>query len=191
MKRLLISVILVIALLVLPVSEALAATSAEVTVTATPSYIAITNLPEDWTINGITGNWLISENTTYYSNPLGDETTPSATVAEGECYFEVTNSSSVNITLTVNFANFTGGDAMTNGNTGSAGATSFGAYSYYSGMTYSAKVIAKNTGSDALKSDIPDTEISIKWGLEITTRTDDWTSGDTQTSTVTMTATAS
>lgn len=174
MKRLLISVILVIALLVLPVSGVLAATSAEVTVTATPSYIAITNLPIDWTINGITGNGLISENTTYYANTTNktsDTTAPSGTVVDDDCRFEVTNSSSVNITLTVNFANFTGGDAMTNGNTGSANATAFGAYSYYKDMTYSNKVIAKNTDSDPLKSNIPATETSIKWGVEITTRT--------------------
>ena len=179
-------------MLVLPASGALAETSQGVLVTATPGYIAITNLPIAWTINGITGNGYISENTTYYSNPVGDNITPSDTVVDGECNFTVTNASSVNITLTVNFPDFTGGDAMTNSNTGSAGATEFGAYSYYSGMTsYSTnKVIAQNADSDPLKSDIEDTETSIKWGIEISTKTNDWSSTDPMSSTITITATA-
>jgi len=192
MKRLLISFILVIALLVLPASGVLAANSAQVEVTAVPGIVSITETQTTWTINGITLSGVISANTTYYANPAGDNISPSATVLANECYFKIDNDSSVNITITVDFGDFTGGDAMTNSNTGSANATAFGAYSYCEGMTdYTAgKVFALSSGSGALKTDLPSTD-NLSWGIEITTRTDDWTSGDAQSANVTITAAAS
>jgi len=190
MKRLLISVILVIALLVLPVSGVLAATSQQVTVTAVPGYISIAETQTTWTINGITGNGFMSTNTTYYANPTGDNITPSATVLDTECYFTITNTSSVNCTITVNFSDFTGGDAMTNGDSGSAGATTFGAYSYHEGMTYAAdKKVAQTTGSPAWSDNLTSDNTTLDWGVEITTQTNDWTSGTAMSGTVTITAT--
>ncbi len=197
MKRAVISVILAVALLILSASGALAADTAQVTVTAVPGIVSITETQTTWTINGITKSGVISENTTYYSNPAGDNISPSAdfggegvAVAAGECYFKIDNDSSVNITITVDFGNFTGGDAMTNSNDGSPEADSFGAYSYHEGMDYSSKVVASSSGSAALKTDLPSTD-NLSWGVEITTQLNDWTSADPQTSTVTVTATAS
>lgn len=190
MKKAVISVILAVALLVLPVSVALADETAQVTVTAIPGIISITETQTTWTINGITGGGVISENTTYYSNPQGDKIIPSATVLANECYFKIDNDSTVNITITVDFGNFTGGDAMTNSNTGSPGATSFGAYSYHEGLVYSSKVVAKSSGSSALKTDLPSTD-NLSWGVEITTQTDTWVSPNQQTAYITVTATAS
>lgn len=189
MKRLLISFILVIALLVLPVSGVLAATSQEVTVTAVPGYISITNTPSTWTINGITESGVISANTTYYSNPLGDNITPSSTVATNECYFSANNTGTVNATITVTFSNFTGaGDYMNNSNDGGNSDNTFGAWSYYDGMTYAAKVLAKESGSTAWSDNLtPGTPLG--WGLEIFTRETEWTSSENMTSTVTITAT--
>jgi len=89
----------------------------------------------------------------------------------------------------VNFPDFTGGDAMTNGNSGSAGATSFGAYGYYSGMLYASKVVAQASGSANLISSLAATT-DFKWGLEIVTQQNGWTSGTSMSSTVTVTATA-
>ena len=149
--------------------------------------ISISNLPTTWTINSLTGNSHILTSTTYYSNPLGDTITPPATVNDSSCYFTVTNSSNVAIDLTVTFGNFSGGDAMINGNTGSAGATTFGAYSWYSGMTYTNKVIAKDIGSAVLYSNF--TGSTLKWGAEISTRTTAWASGTDETATITITAT--
>ena len=189
MKRLLISFILVIALAIVPVSGVLAATSQDVTVTAWPAYIAITNTPDTWTINGITGNGLIAWNTTYYSNPGGDNITPVGTVEVGECYFSVNNTGSVNATITVNFSDFTGaGDNMTNSNAGTNSDNTFGAWSYYEGIDYSAKDFAKSTGSTAWSDNLtPGTPLG--WGLEILTRQTEWTSTENMTSTVTITAT--
>jgi len=166
---------------------AFAATSADVTITGTPTFIAITGT-DSWTINGLTGDSKMDVNTTYYSNPLGDTTSPSATVVDGECKFTVTNASSnVALDLTVNIGNFSGGDAMTNSNLGTNGANSFGAYTYYSGMTYTGKVIGKTTGSAALYSDWSGS--TLKWGIELKTQSGAWTSGTAETSTATITAT--
>lgn len=193
MKRrgitLLVGLVAVIGLLagLLTPSVAFAATSADVTVTGTPSFIAITGT-DTWTINGLTGNSRLYIDTTYYSNPLGDTTSPSATVVDGECKFTVTNASStVPLTLTVNIANFTGGDASTNSNSGSNGATSYGAYTYYSGMTYTNKVVAKTTGSSALITNW--TGSTLKWGIELKTQSNAWTTGTAMSTTATITAT--
>ena len=193
MRRLRLILILgVAALLIIPAGAVLAATSQDVEVTATPSYMSIANAPATWAINDVAdaGGKTILKGTTYYSNPLGDTTVPSDPVVDGECRFTITNTSSVAIDLTVNFPSHTGGDASTNGDTGSAGATSFGAYSYCTGMTYSTgKVIAKITGSDAMKTGLAATT-NIKWGLTYSSQTDDWGSGTAMTSTVVITATA-
>jgi len=188
MKRILKAIAIALTLTILLTQGALAATSQDVTITATPSFISIANAPGTWTLNGITGDSKIAINTVYYANPLGDTTTPSATVADGECRFTITNTSSVAIDLTVNIGDFSGGDTMTNGNTGDNGATTFGAYSWFSGMTYSGKVIAKSTGSAIMKDALaPVTD--IKWGAEIETRTNAWTSATQMTSTMTIIAT--
>jgi hypothetical protein len=191
MKKTLIAILLALALAVIPATGVLAATSDTVTVTAVPSYISIEEIGHTtWTINGISGNGVINTSTTYYANPGGDTTAPSATVAAGECYFEIDNTSTVAIDITVDFDNFSGGTSpMTNSNTGSAGATSFGAYSWYEGLTYTSKVIAKDSGSDVLKDEHP-ADTDLKWGVEISTQTDAWSEGTTQTSTITISAVA-
>ncbi len=192
MKRLLISFILVIALLALPVSGVLAATSQQVTVTAWPGYIAITNTPSTWTINGISGTGFIAWNTYYYSNLGGDNITPvGEPIAAGECYFSVNNTGTVNATITVNFSDFTGaGDNMTNSGDGGNSDNTFGAWSYHEGMAnYSAKVLAESSGSTAWSDNLTPAQGILWWGLEILTRATEWTSTENMTSTVTITAT--
>lgn len=192
-RRWILSIVLALALLLATTVPALADTSQDVTVTATPEFIAIANAPDNWTVNdeGLAGGKTIVIGTEYWSNPLGDTTTPSDPVVDGECHFTITNTSSVAIDLTVNFPHFTGGDAMQNGDTGSGGAGTFGSFSYCTGMTYSTgKVIAKTTGSDPMKDGLAATT-DIMWGLSCDTQTDVWTSGTAMTATpVTITATA-
>ena len=192
MKRLLISFVLALALLVVPVAGALAADDT-VLVTATPSFLGITNSPDTWTLNGIAGDSVIQPATTYYSNPLGDTTAPAgATVATGECYFTITNTSSVDTFVDINISNFTGGsDEMTNSDAGTNGAGVFGAFSWYEGMTYPAdRVIAKTTGSDNLMTDNLTAETNLNWGMEILTQSDAWDGGTSSTATITITLTA-
>ena len=133
----------------------------------------------------------IAISTTYYSNPLGATTQPTeAGILDTECRFTITNTSSVATDLTVNFIHFTGGDAMQNSGTGSGGVGTFGAYSWPSGAVYSTgKVIALNAGSAVMKNALAATT-NIKWGLTLSTQTDEWTTGAAMSSTVTITATA-
>lgn len=151
------------------------------------SVIAITNTPNTWLVNGITGKGTLSTNTTYYSNPLGDTTAPSATVDKTECRFTVTNASSnVPLDLYITFSNFSGGDTMDNSNDGTNGATTFGAYAWYEGMTYSNKVIAKTIGSSIFYNEWTGT--TLNWSVELKTRTDAWTTATNSTATITITA---
>lgn len=173
----------------------LAAETDTIVVTASPVFIAIDNSPDTWTVNGCLipavgkeGDGKIRKNTVYYSNPLGDWDVPSATVVDGECQFTITNTSNVGTDITINFPNFAGGDAMTNSNTGSNGATSFGAYSWYSGMTYTNKVVAKSSGSDLLISNLGATT-NKKFGMEVKTQSNAFTSATAMTSSVVLSAT--
>lgn len=171
-----------------PVGMAFAAPSAQVTISGAPTYIAITGT-DTWAINvGTNGDGKIDPATTYYSNPTGCNLSPSSTVSTGECKFTVTNASStVPLSLTVNIANFTGGDAMVNGNDGSGGVGEYGAYVYCTGMTYSAKVLAKSADSVPFKINF--TDASLTWGIELSTQTDVWESGVATSTTATITAT--
>lgn len=196
--RIAIVFVAVLALLVSTSVPALAATSQDVTVTATPAYITISNSPSTWTINDLgtgteNGKGKILTSTTYYANPVNgnhDTTPPSATVLDAECNFTVDSTgTTVDIDLTCNWGDFSGGDAdMTNGDTGSAGATSYGAYSYWSGELYANKVLLKD-GASAVAYDGLTAAASIKWGVEIATQTDAWTGGSSSTSTLNVTAT--
>ncbi len=192
MRLKLVSVLVALALALLLGVPVYAATSATVTITATPAYIAITNDIATWTLNGITGDSTIVEDTIYYSNPGGDTVAPSVTVVDGECRFEVTNTagSSVSVDFTVDIGDFGGGsDNSTNSDNGSNGATTFGAYSWYSGMTYASKVVAKVTGSDPMYTVGLAPAGTLKWGAEIETQTNAWTGGSSSTATMTITAT--
>ena len=184
MRKTLIAILMALALAVVPAAGVFAATSQDVEITATPAYISITNAPGTWTINGILGSAVIDTNTTYYSNPLGDTTSPTVGGAlAGECRFTITNASTVAIDLTVVFPDHIGGDASTNSNTGSNGATSFGAKTYFTGQTSAEWVIAQNAGS-AVGYDGLAATTNIEWGLIYVSQTNAWTSGTSMTNTV-------
>lgn len=199
MRKTLIAILMALALVVIPAGSALAANSAGVTVTADPLFLSITNLPGTWTINGLGGgteSGQIAVNTTYYANPKAnadDTTPPSSTVLGSECNFEVTNAvGAETCDLTVTWGAFTGGSAtMTNKDTdGSNGPTTYGAFCWYEGMTYTNKVVVKSSGSAKMYDVGLAANTSLKWGVEILTRTNDWTGGTASTSILTITATA-
>lgn len=190
MRKLFISLVLALMLLASFAVPALAATSDTVDVTATPEFIAITNAPGTWTINGLTGTSVILVDTMYWSNPLGDTTTPTVGAAtDSECRFQITNTSSVAIDLTVNFPNHTGGDASANSNGGANGTTTFGAKTYFSGQASGAWIVLQASGS-AVGYDALAATTNIKWGIQYESQTNAWTSGTSMLSTVTITATA-
>jgi ABC-type phosphate transport system substrate-binding protein len=130
-------------------------------------------------------------NTTYYSNPLGGTTSPSATVVDGECDFTISNTSSVAADYTGNMSDGSGGsNAMTNVNGATPGAASYAAYAYYSGETFSSKVLLKSSGSTLgnFKSNVT-AAASLKVGFQFATQTGAWSGGTGSTYTLTITAT--
>ena len=191
MRTKLVAILIALTLVLTFVTPVLGAASQNVTVTVTPEFIAIANAPADWEVNNeVAGSGVVTIDTLYYSNPLGDATIPTVGGAvDGECRFTITNTSTVVTDLTVLFPHHAAGDASTNSDTGANAAGSFGAYSYFSGQIQGAWVIAKNAGSAAGKEDLAATT-DIKWGLIYETQTGAWTSGTPMTSTVSITATA-
>ena len=191
MKLRIMVLLLILALVLTPYAQVLAATSEDIILDYTPAFLSVSTSPTTWTLNGITGSSVVDINTTYYANPLGDTTPSSATVIDGECRFTTTNISTVDIDATLNIPNSTGGsDPMTNSNDGSSGVGTFGAYVWYSGMTYASKVIAQASGSSPfITSQAPITD--YKWGIEVTTQTDEWAGGTQSSSTMVHSISAS
>lgn len=193
MVRILAALSLVLLLTLGLASPTLAATTAVVTVTGTPAYIAITIAPTTYTLNSDnSGSSVIAINTTYYSNPLGGTTSPSATVVDGECDFTITNTASIATDLTGNMADGSGGsNPMTNVNGATPGAASYSAYAYYSGETFASKVLLKSSGSTLgnFKSNLGATT-NLKVGFQFATQTGAWTGGTGSTYTLTITSTA-
>lgn len=192
MKRLLLSVILALVLVLSTALPVFAATSDDVVVTATPEYIAITVAPDTYDIGGTSAVILIA--TTYYACGLaGDETTPpGATVNDADCEFTITNTATVDIDITINFPHFASGDAMQNSGGGytDAEAGEFGCSGYASGVSWPAgSVIFDNTGSSVFINALGATT-DIKFGWALKTQSDVWTSGTPMTSTVNVAATA-
>jgi len=189
MKRLVIGVILAVALLIVPVSGALAAEdTATVNVTAVPSYVSITILPTAWTINGITGSGVLEIDTIYYSKDSGSETTIfGEPVVAGNCEHALTNTSTVNVTLKADMSHFTGGDAMQNGN-GTNGTSDFAAWVCASGVNWSTGTQIMNTSGSTVfwTSSTAGDDISVAFAVE--TQDGAWDSGDTMSSTITLTA---
>jgi hypothetical protein len=190
MRKTILAILLALVLTVVPAASAFAANPVIVTVTATPAAVSLSVDFATWTVNGITGDSKMRENTTYYSNPLGDETAPSATVANGDCRFQFTKDGNVAIDITCDFADFTGGDAMTNSNGGYAvnGANAFGASGYESGKDWPTDaVIFKNSGSAIFISNLA-ISATDKWGIALLTQSAPFVSTTGMTSTITCAA---
>jgi hypothetical protein len=194
MRRMILVGIMVAILAIGFAVPAMADTSVNITITAQPAYIVVTQTQTTWTLNGIVGDgvtprYFIVPSDTYYANPLGDGTPPGSTVAAASCYFDlVTTSSSVNLDLTVNCSDFTGGGAaMTNGS-GTPSATAYAGFCWGNGTSYASKVTMLTTGSAAMVSNLAPSA-SYPWGAEIATRTGAWTTGGNSTATMTITAT--
>jgi hypothetical protein len=167
-----------------------------ITVTNTPMSLTNDVTPDTWTVNGLTGNSRVLVSTTYYSNAAGGTTTDNVTPTVGgatdaQCYFTA-NATGTNVVsdLTVTSSDMAGGsDASTNGNSGAAGATSYGAKSYFSGQASGSWVIAKSSGSSVGYASLGIND-SIKFGMVIAEQADAWTGNTSSTFTVTVTISA-
>ncbi len=197
MRKILVSVVLALVLVVSAAVPAFAADTDTVTVSATPAIISIANAPTAWTMNDSTatvtpGDDVIRKATTYWSNDLGNTTSPTATVAADECRFTVTNDGTVPVDIEISMSSFVGGDAMVNGDGGTAGAGAgvFGAEVYLVGAAIADAVNITIAGTADVIANLPDTTGNTKkWGLEILTQSDDFTDATQQDSAVVLTAT--
>jgi hypothetical protein len=210
MKRTILAIVLALALVVIPVSSAMASTSKDVTVKAKPVHLSFTALNDDagtdWLVNdllaipvGDEGDGFVRPNILYYSNPLGDTTAPANPVVDGACYFTFDNNSNVAIDIYCKMADFTtlgAGIPMVNsegGYTDNAGPNEFGASGYvkdgawgpgpgviFPRVLYSAKFI-----SALAKQGGADT---IKWGVALLTQLLDFDTDQNQESILTCTA---
>jgi hypothetical protein len=107
MKRILVTLLLVSALVLTQAIPAFAATTADVTITATPEYLSITvsNSPNTWAIGAI------AEATTVYWT--ADTLVPAEPLVDGDMKETITNAGSVTSDVTVECADFTGGAGWT------------------------------------------------------------------------------
>jgi hypothetical protein len=162
MKKTIIAVLLALALTVVPVGSALADTTAGVTVTATPDFLGIENSLSNWNIGTVTAD---------------------TDVASGETYFTLTNVSNVEIDTTIGCNGWSGTQPWTYG----LSAENQGQLSFGTGGGYNTVV---PSGSTVTFVDDIAAYATQDWGLELDAPSS-FTHGYVQTTTVTITATAS
>jgi len=186
-KRILIGLVLALVLAGL-LSTSISAT--DITVTALPSYTSFSSTNTTWALNDLTGDGLVAVDTIYYANPLGDTTPPSATILDGECLWEWTNDSTVDLDIFVDCSAFTGGDAtMTPSSDGSNGVDVCGCYSWVSGSNNTTdKEVMKTSGSSSVYTTATPGE-DKHWGAQIETRTNAWLGNGQSTATISITVT--
>jgi hypothetical protein len=190
-KKLLISILLTLAILIGIAVPVGAATTAPVTITQVFAFIGISNSAATYTLNtDNSGTGKVAPSTTYYSNPLGSTTAPSTTVADGECEWTLTNTSNIATDLTFTMSDFSGGsDNSTNVNGATPGATSYSCYTYISGVAIASAVLCKSSGSAVGLSNLG-AATNKKWGIKLSTQTGLATGPTAATSTLLCTATA-
>ena len=172
MKRtIIVTIVIVLLLAIFPVGLALAATSADVTVTATPSFVSISNAPGTYDFGQISAS--ATENTTGGA-------------------FTITNSSSVAMDISIKCNGWSGTSSWTYGSPG-ADTGQLAASSGNGGTGGSSGAgdfdITVLNGSDTLLCNAVGTSTNPTWELQLQAPTS-FTHGDEQTTTVTVTATA-
>lgn len=170
MKRLIISVVLALTLLMVPVSGALAAEDT-VTVTATPSFVAIANSHSDYDFS------VIAE---------------SSTENTGTGYFTLTNTSTVVTDVTLSCVTWSGTSSWTYGasdaDTGQLKASGDNPGAGGSGGAGTYNLVIPTSGSVLLNDDLPATT-NVAWEMQLDAPSS-FSHGYEQTTTVTITATA-
>jgi hypothetical protein len=195
MRKTLLAILLALALVLIPVGNAFAASSVDVYVYATPMILSLTVTPTNWYINslgplaGTYGDNITRPNTLYYSNPLGDNVSPSDPVVNAETHFMFENNSGVAIDISCRMTDFINGDLMQNGEGGYTinSANVFGASGYALGDSWPADAIIFSYSDNVLVTDLADSD-NITWGVALLTQQDAFTVAGTMTSTITCTA---
>lgn len=173
MKRTILAIMLALALVAIPVSSVLAATTQDVTVTATPTFISITNAPGSFDFGVITAS-----------------TTPNTTSG----WFTITNDSTVTTDINIQCNAWSGASSWTY-------ASPIGADQGYLAASGTFGGAGGSTGAGNYDVEILDSVDSLlcddlavgndpDWEMELNTPSS-FTFGDQQTTTVTLTVSAS
>jgi len=174
MKRLIISVVLALSLLIVPVSGALAVSSQDVEVTADPIYVSISNTPTSEALG------LVAENSTTWA--IGPA--PADPLVDAGCTFTVTNDGEVAVNINIQATDFTGGLGWTLAST--VGEATVVMKAGKLGDAHTAMIVL-TTSSEAFISSLATTS-SMKWEFNLQTGT--FTDGVLKTNAITLTATA-
>lgn len=180
MKRLIISVILAMVLLVLPVSGVFAASDDAVNVTATPIYLDIDVTPD---LTEALGN--LAENSTTWAYAA----VPEDVLTDGTCTFTTTNNSSVNVNISIAATDFSEGVGWTLA--GTVGVDTVVLKAGTSGTAWAAMVTVTNTAGDnpTFHSALAASGGTEKWEFSLATGT--FGDGVAKSTNITLLATAS
>jgi len=165
-RRIVISVLVAAALLLMP-ATALADATQEVTVTATPTYISTSNSPATYDFGVITADT--------------DEITP-------DDHFTITNDSTVDITVTIVCNGWTGDPTPANSWTYGPAAANTGQLKASDGDSGYDVTVDDTTPATLATTTTPGTDIS--WEMQLDAPSS-FTYGDEQTTTITLAAAAS
>lgn len=209
MRKTILAILLALALVLIPVGNAFAASSVGVTVVATPAILSIDVTPLSWCINWADtagghsgpaylpyGDNVTRWNTLYFSNPLGDNVTPTSLGAVGdtECLFTFTNNTIAPIKITCKMGDFVGGDLMKNGGGGwnlTPTDNVFGASAYVSNTAWPTAAVTLSYTDNLTVPSLaasPGPGNTIKWGVALYTQADAFTVAGEMNSTITCTA---
>ena len=194
MRKTLFAILLALALVLIPVGSAFAATTADVDVTATPSILSITVVdkggtptPANWVVNDVgevTGQRIV-RNTDYYSNPVDDETAPSNPVLAGECHFTLDNDGDVTADIDINMTDLGAMTIIAGGYTVND-ADSFGASAYIEGLAWPGAVVNLFTADTLFLDDFAPGDIDF--GVALLTQSGSFTVPGDLTGNINLTA---
>jgi hypothetical protein len=186
MKRTLIAILLALALVVIPASSAFAKTTADVTVTATPTKVSIKNAPDAKAFGEV------DVDTTYWAK-TGEDGPGEWALVDGDCFFTITNKSTVAININIKGTDFTGETGWTLSADGTNGVTTAGMKAGASGCANEGAMTAvkKDAGTGLEMKHELAANTNIMWELKLLTPTQ-FTTGEfaERHNTVTLTAAA-
>jgi len=105
MKRLIVSLVVALMLVLIPAQAVFAAITQDVTITATPTFIALTNSEAAWTVGTVVGS------STYWWT--ADTLVPADPFVDGDMKSTITNTGSVAEDIDIKVAAFSGGAGWT------------------------------------------------------------------------------
>ncbi len=161
-KRILIASILALTMVLFSVAPALAATTADVTITATPEYLAMTNNSGNWTIGAV------AEATEVYFT--ADSLVPAEPLADLDMKGTLTNTGSVTSDIAIKAYAFTGGVGWTISADSTPGADEVSIRAGITGMANRAAMIQVILTDLDLKTSLAAAG-TIMWCMELKTGT--------------------